>query len=174
MSRQNQGKPKIGKCLLLPHAMEALAGRIEFGEQKYTPAVEKGWLKYDFYEVIDSLQRHLTKLANGESRDEDGLPHTGGLIFNACILEELIAHSRELNRDHDSTSGSELVNCPYCYSRHEKAHVCDQRLSHRRAELSPPSSDDDEQHSALPDSSSVQVSIDTYDRDVGFEKESDD
>ena len=110
--RKNDDKPKLGRCLLFPHSMKALADRVQFGEDKYGPAVNKDWLKYDFYETIDSLQRHLTALANGESRDEDGLPHTGGVIFNACVLQELIAHSRE--SIHDPGSSSEIEQIDSC------------------------------------------------------------
>ena len=91
--RKNEGKPRIGKALLMPEALSALSSVLEWGEKKYSPAEEKGWMEYQPNEVVDSLMRHLLAWKNGEKLDpETELPHLNHMLFNAAILVELIAY----------------------------------------------------------------------------------
>jgi hypothetical protein len=88
--RKNKDKPKLGKILYMPNAITHLAKAITFGEEKYTPAKEKGWMKYNSEEVLDSMMRHATAMQNGEVYDpESGLLHSGQMLFNAAIFVEL-------------------------------------------------------------------------------------
>jgi hypothetical protein len=89
-NRKNGGKPRLTKSMLMPVAMQALVQVIEFGEGKYGPATDKGWLNYKPEEVLDSLARHLVALVNGEQNDpESGLPHTVAIMFNAAVYAEV-------------------------------------------------------------------------------------
>jgi hypothetical protein len=94
--RKNEGKPKIGKVLLMPIAMAGLARVMEFGEQKYSPAENKDWLKYNPGEILDSLMRHAIAMKNGEVYDsETGLPHAYSVLFNAAAYTEITCCSYE-------------------------------------------------------------------------------
>jgi hypothetical protein len=76
--------------MLMPKAMEAIVQVIEFGEHKYGPATDRGWLEYDHNEVLDSLARHLVALIGGEQNDpESGMPHSAAILFNAAVFAEL-------------------------------------------------------------------------------------
>jgi hypothetical protein len=90
VTRKNKGKPKLTKAMLMPVAMQALVEIIEFGEGKYGPATDKGWLNYKPDEVLDSLARHLVALTNGELNDpESGKSHAAAVMFNAAVFAEL-------------------------------------------------------------------------------------
>ena len=92
--RKNRGKPKVGKTMLMPEALSGLAWVIEFGEEKYTPAENKGWMKYNPGEVLDSMMRHAVAARNGEHWDpESGLPHAYHMLFNAAVYVELTCRS---------------------------------------------------------------------------------
>jgi len=91
--RKNKGKPRIGKCFLMPNALSGLAAVLMFGEEKYSPAEDKGWMNYDMNEVLDSLCRHAMAMKNGELKDpESGLLHSSHMVFNAAVLEELTTY----------------------------------------------------------------------------------
>jgi Domain of unknown function (DUF5664) len=91
--RKNSGKPRLGKALLMPNAIGAIVSVVVYGEEKYGPAEDKGWLKYEFHETIDSLMRHLTDLKNGTTHDaESGLPAVNHVLFNAAVLVEITSY----------------------------------------------------------------------------------
>jgi len=107
--RKNQGKPKLHKAMMMPEALKAMVDVIEFGEEKYTPARERGWLNYNVDDTMDSLLRHVTAMINGESHDpESGLHHAAHAQFNACVLVELL--SRIDSPSGDSSSDSLLAD----------------------------------------------------------------
>ena len=92
MARKNEGKVALSKAMLMPEALRGLVEVLEFGEQKYSPAIEKGWLNYDIKETMDSLLRHAQAICNGELIDpESGLPHASSVLFNAAVILELDA-----------------------------------------------------------------------------------
>lgn len=94
--RKNEGKPRIGKVLLMPVALSGLARVMEWGEQKYSAAENKAWLKYDPDEILDSMMRHAMAMKNGEFYDrETGLPHAFAALFNAAAYTEITCHSCE-------------------------------------------------------------------------------
>jgi len=77
----------------MPKALEAIIDVIEFGEEKYTPAEDKGWMQYDPKEVLDSMLRHTLALVNGEILDpESGKPHAAHILFNASVYVELTSY----------------------------------------------------------------------------------
>lgn len=87
--RKNEGKPKLGYILHMPAAIKDMADVLEFGESKYGPASDKGWLGYDTDEIIDSLMRHLEARQRGETHDpETGLRVEAHIIANAAFLCE--------------------------------------------------------------------------------------
>lgn len=105
MIRQNDGKPKLGHIFHMPMAMEALARIMEWGEKKYTPVADRGWLKYNADDTLDSLLRHIQAIKNGEHIDpETGLPHADAIIFNACMYMELISSCSPLETSHGPDS----------------------------------------------------------------------
>jgi hypothetical protein len=76
--------------MYMPEALKGLVAVIEFGEEKYTPAFEKGWMGYTMEDTMDSLLRHTQDYINGEQLDqESGLPHIWHMLFNAAVLCEL-------------------------------------------------------------------------------------
>lgn len=100
--RMNMGKPRLTKAMLMPHAMEALVGVIEFGEQKYGPAVDRGWMNYEEGEILDSLARHLTAIINDEPIDpESQLHHAAHMLFNAAAYCEHVMASATSRRHRD-------------------------------------------------------------------------
>jgi hypothetical protein len=81
--RKNQGKPKLHKAMMMPEALKAMVDVIEFGEEKYGPARERGWLGYSVEDTMDSLLRHVTAMINGESHDRNldfTMQHTPNLM----------------------------------------------------------------------------------------------
>ena len=85
--RFNEGKPKLSYLLDFPHAMQYHANQSEAGAKKYALL---NWRKgLPRRAIIDSLLRHLTAYAAGEEIDADGLPHLGGIVWNAMVLAEM-------------------------------------------------------------------------------------
>jgi len=80
--RYNTGKRKWG--LVHYKSLEPMIEVLEFGSKKYAP---KNWmLGLDKTEILESLQRHLAKLFDGEEIDqESGLHHIGHIMCNAMF-----------------------------------------------------------------------------------------
>lgn len=82
--RFNKGKPKWS--LVHYKSLEPLVRVLETGANKYS---RNNWkLGLDRDEILDSLQRHLAALMDGEEFDEESeLPHVGHIMANAMFLQ---------------------------------------------------------------------------------------
>lgn len=91
--RKNQGKPRLSDALLMPEALAGLVAVMEYGDKKYSDKKNKGWMKYNPDEILDSMLRHASAIKNGEELDEEsGLPHSYHMLFNAAVFIEVIAY----------------------------------------------------------------------------------
>ena len=82
--RYNTGKRKWS--LVHFKSLEPMIEVLEFGAKKYEPF---NWQKgLDKKEVLESLQRHLARLFDGEEIDrESGLHHIGHIMCNAMFFQ---------------------------------------------------------------------------------------
>lgn len=80
--RFNEGKPKWS--LVHYESLVPMIRVLEFGAKKYTP---ENWKKgLDLKEVLESMQRHLAALMDGEEFDsESGISHMGHIQCNAMF-----------------------------------------------------------------------------------------
>jgi len=80
--RYNSGKLKWS--LVHYKSLEPLVKVLEFGTEKYD---EHNWKKgLPVNEILESMQRHLASLMDGEINDkESGLPHIGHIMCNAMF-----------------------------------------------------------------------------------------
>jgi len=80
--RYNEGKPKWS--LVHFKSLEPLVRVLMYGAKKYAPF---NWQKpMDNREILDSLQRHLAALMDGEIKDtESGELHMGHIMANALF-----------------------------------------------------------------------------------------
>ncbi len=80
--RYNDGKLKWSYVNF--EALEPMVRVLMFGAQKYEPF---NWMKgLDKKEVLESMQRHLAKLMDGENNDpESNLHHIGHIMCNAMF-----------------------------------------------------------------------------------------
>ena len=80
--RFNQGKLKWS--LVHYKSMEPLVKVLEFGAAKYSA---HNWQKgLNTTEILESMQRHLAAVLDGETHDaESGLPHIGHIMCNAMF-----------------------------------------------------------------------------------------
>ena len=80
--RFNEGKPKW--CLVHFKSLEPMVKVLEFGALKYAP---KNWQKpMPLDEILNSMQRHLGALIDGEEFDqESGISHMGHIQCNAMF-----------------------------------------------------------------------------------------
>ena len=80
--RFNKGKPKWS--LVHFKSLEPMIKVLEFGALKYAP---KNWQKpMPLDEILDSMQRHLAALIDGEELDsESKLSHMGHIQANAMF-----------------------------------------------------------------------------------------
>lgn len=99
-ARFNDGKPKWG--LVHYESMEPMIRVLEFGALKYAP---KNWQKLmDTTEILESMQRHLAALMDGELVDkESGLSHMGHIQANAMFYNYHIK-----NKENDQSNCLEL------------------------------------------------------------------
>lgn len=83
--RYNSGKPELSYNLYCSDVNELEASVWAKGAEKYEAG---NWQKgQSLVKGIDSLQRHVTALLNGEDLDkETGLPHAGHMITCAKII----------------------------------------------------------------------------------------
>ena len=80
--RYNTGKPKWS--LVHMHSLVPMIRVLEYGALKYAPFNWQKPMKRD--EVLDSMQRHLAALIDGnELDDESGLTHIGHIMANAMF-----------------------------------------------------------------------------------------
>lgn len=80
--RYNTGKRKWS--LVHFKSLEPMIEVMEFGMKKYA---RDNWKEgFDKQEILESLQRHLAKLFDGEEIDqESGLQHIGHILCNAMF-----------------------------------------------------------------------------------------
>ena len=81
-SRYNEGKPKWS--LVHYESLVPMIRVLEFGALKYAPF---NWQKeMDLKEILESMQRHLAALMDGEEIDkESGISHMGHIQCNALF-----------------------------------------------------------------------------------------
>jgi hypothetical protein len=82
--RYNSGKLKW--ALVHFKSLQPMVNVLMFGAEKYTP---DNWKKgLDQKEILESMQRHLAALIDGETNDpESGLPHIGHIQCNAMFYQ---------------------------------------------------------------------------------------
>ncbi len=80
--RFNEGKPKW--TLVHFNSLVPLVRVLEYGAKKYAPY---NWQNpMSRMDILDSMQRHMAKLIDGEENDEEsGLPHVGHILANAMF-----------------------------------------------------------------------------------------
>ena len=80
--RYNTGKPKWS--LVHMHSLVPMIRVLEYGALKYAPFNWQKPMKRD--ELLDSMQRHMAALIDGEELDkESGLTHIGHIMANALF-----------------------------------------------------------------------------------------
>lgn len=80
--RYNDGKPKWS--LVNFKSLEPMVKVLEFGALKYAPNNWKKEMPLD--EILNSMQRHLAALIDGEEFDkESGISHMGHIQCNAMF-----------------------------------------------------------------------------------------
>lgn len=81
-ARFNEGKPQWS--LVHFKSLEPMVRVLEFGALKYAP---KNWQKpMDTMKILESMQRHLVALFDGEEVDsESGISHMGHIMCNAMF-----------------------------------------------------------------------------------------
>jgi hypothetical protein len=85
--RDNLGKRKWSYVNF--QSLEPMIEVLEFGAEKYSP---HNWKKgFPKEEILESMQRHLAKLFDGEDIDqESGLHHIGHIMCNAMFYSYMI------------------------------------------------------------------------------------
>jgi len=92
--RYNTGKPKWS--LVHMHSLVPMIRVLEYGALKYAPFNWQKPMKRD--EVLDSMQRHLAALIDGEEFDqESGLTHIGHIMANALFYSYHFVRSDKEN-----------------------------------------------------------------------------
>lgn len=90
--RYNDGKLKWSYVHF--GSLEPMVRVLMFGAQKYEPFNWQKGLKKD--EILESMQRHLAKLIDGEINDpESGLPHIGHIQCNAMFYQYMVMKELE-------------------------------------------------------------------------------
>lgn len=108
-ARYNAGKSPLSMILEARHALEGMAGVLEFGAAKYARG---NWHKgLPHADICDSMLRHISAYLSGEDLDsESGKPHVDHIFTNAMFLAEgyrthpeLDNRSEELKRAKEHT-----------------------------------------------------------------------
>lgn len=96
--RYNDGKLKWSYVHF--GSLEPMVRVLMFGAQKYAPFNWQKGLKKD--EILESMQRHLAKMIDGEVNDpESGLPHMGHIQCNAMFYNYMISLENNTKNDTD-------------------------------------------------------------------------
>lgn len=93
--RYNEGKPKWS--LVHYKSLEPMIRVLEYGCLKYAPY---NWMKpMDLTEILESMQRHLAALMDGEIFDaESGISHMGHLQCNAMFYNYHYERLKQLKK----------------------------------------------------------------------------
>src|SRR3990167_10208167 len=99
--RFNQGKPKWS--LVHFKSLEPMIQVLEFGAVKYSA---DNWKKgLDSKEILESMQRHLGALMDGQDTDpESKLHHIGHIMCNAMFYSYFYGTSNKPKQSRDSKS----------------------------------------------------------------------
>lgn len=101
--RYNDGKLKWSYVHF--ESLEPMVRVLMFGAQKYQPFNWQKGLKKD--EILESMQRHLAKLIDGEQNDpESGLPHIGHIMCNAMFYQYMIIKEGKRSDDKVGIKGN--------------------------------------------------------------------
>lgn len=103
--RYNGGKPQWG--LVHYKSLIPMIRVLEFGALKYTPW---NWMKpMPTREILESMQRHLAALMDGEEYDsESGLDHMGHIQANAMFYN--FQRERERQEELSDLENTKLIN----------------------------------------------------------------
>lgn len=97
--RFNKGKLKWSYVHF--RSLEPMVKVLEFGARKYAPDNWKKGLKRD--EVLESMQRHIAALMDGEEIDqESGESHIGHIQCNAMFYNYLFQNNKFTKEDEKS------------------------------------------------------------------------
>lgn len=90
--RFNEGK--LQWSLVHYKSLEPMIRVLEFGAKKYAP---KNWQKpMDTMKILESMQRHLASLMDGEEIDsESGISHMGHIMCNAMFYNYHIEKNKK-------------------------------------------------------------------------------
>lgn len=99
--RFNEGKLKWS--LVHYESLEPMIKVLEFGAKKYAP---RNWQKsMDLSEILESMQRHLAALMDGQDCDpETGISHMGHIQCNAMFYN----YHKKLQSEHGKNNCIEL------------------------------------------------------------------
>lgn len=105
--RYNQGRRKWS--LVHFESIEPMIEVLEFGAKKYAP---KNWMKgLKKEEILESMQRHLAKLMDGEENDgESGLSHMGHIQCNAMFYNYMIKNFLDGSQTNSSVDAGEQLS----------------------------------------------------------------
>ena len=91
-TRHNEGKPKWS--LVHYKSMEPMIRVLEWGAEHY--GVDNWKKGLDKKEILESMQRHLAALMDGEELDpQTGLPHMGHIQANAQFYNYMNSKDNE-------------------------------------------------------------------------------
>ena len=99
--RYNEGKPKWS--LVHYESLIPMIRVLEFGALKYAP---KNWMKpMNETEILESMQRHLAAVMDGELYDkESGIHHMGHIMCNAMFYNYHF-NQEQLKKEENGNSG---------------------------------------------------------------------
>lgn len=103
--RYNGGKPQWG--LVHYKSLIPMVRVLEFGALKYSP---RNWMKsMPTREILESMQRHLAALMDGEEYDsKSGLDHMGHIQANAMFYN--FQRERERQEELSDLENTKLIN----------------------------------------------------------------
>lgn len=105
--RYNSGKPQLSYPLSARFALEGVAQVMEFGAKKYA---RDNWKKgLPLEATLDSLLRHLTKLLDGETIDEESGCHHLDLLATNALFAAYHHNGRKLEHETKLNQNNKLV-----------------------------------------------------------------
>ena len=109
--RYNEGKPKWS--LVHYDSLIPMIRVLEFGAEKYE---KENWKKeLDLKEILESMQRHLAKLMDGEEFDsESGISHMGHIQCNAMFYNFHKERVKNKKAKFKIIKGKPILVCSKC------------------------------------------------------------